>query len=345
MLWLIWSISIVLSVLSLLVMGILILRRLLKQRRKAAEAQARQTVLRALITFSHDRDRQVLKQVVAGVPPRVALDAGFEFLALLRGDEHDAVIALFAECDLPAEAGRQLRKGNAAARIHAAEMLAKFKSNDTAGALQTALERDRSREVRLAAAIALCDLDALPPLDVVLRQIGLTGQRSRRLVDLFRRLPADRFDELKAHIARPDTTTFVKSAAIEALARTGDHRLNDLFQQAAKEAIPDVAAAAVRALGLLGHPDAVPVLTEAMAHGDWSVRAEAAEAAGRLGLPDFVAPLLVLLDDDIWMVSYTAAKAMRGIPPLGEDRLREVAAGETSLRQRIASLVLAEGPA
>ncbi len=345
MLWLIWSVSIFLSVLSLSVMGILILRRLVKQGRKAAEAGARQAVLRALITFSHDRDGEALKRVVASVPPRVALDAGFEFLALLRGDEHDAVIALFAACGLPAEACRQLRRGNAAARIHAAEMLAKFRSGDAVAALETALERDRSRDVRFAAAIALCDLEALPALEVTLRRIGLTGQRSRRLVDLFRRLPAGRLDELTAHIARPDTTAFLKAAAIEALARTGDHRLNGLFQQAAGDAVPDVAAAAVRALGLLGRPDAVAVLIRAMASGDWSVRAEAAEAAGRLGLPDFSAPLAALLDDEIWMVSYTAAKAMRSILPRGEDNLREIAAGATSARQRMASLVLAEGPA
>ncbi|WP_448956346.1 HEAT repeat domain-containing protein [Labrys neptuniae] len=345
MLWLIWSISIVLSLLSLTVMCILIVRRLVKQRRKAAVARARQSMLRALIAFSHDRDGAVLKRVVASVPPRVALDAGFEFLGLLRGEEHDAVITAFTECGLPGEAARQLRKGDGASRLHAAEMLAKFKSDKAVAALETALERDRSREVRFAAAIALCDLDALPALETTLGRIGLSGQRSRRLVDLFHRLPADRIDELKSYIARADTTAFVKSAAIEALTRTGDHRLNDLFREAAKDPAPDVAAAAVRALGQLGHPDAVAVLIDAMASGDWSVRAEAAEAAGRLGLPDFVAPLIALLDDEIWMVSYTAAKAMRGILPAGENSLREIAGGETSHRQRTASLTLAEGPA
>ncbi len=345
MLWLIWSISVFLSIGSIMVMLLLILRRALTGRRAEANAHARQHLLRALISFSQSRDRETLKKAILAEPADVALDAGFEFLALLRGDEHDDVITIFNECGLPVHVGAQLRKSNEAVRIHAAEMLAALRSANAVADLLSALDNDRSREVRIAAAIGLCDLGALPPLVITLRKIGVAGQRSRRLIELFKRFPQQRISELRDYAARADTVPFVKAAAIDALARTGDPQLGGFFCRAARDAAPDVAASAVRALGRIGHPDASVILAEAMASSDWAVRSDAAEAAGRLGLPAFIAPLASLLDDDAWTVRHAAAKAMRAIGPNGERALREIASNQSSRSQRTASLVLSEGPA
>ncbi|MDN5926210.1 MAG: HEAT repeat domain-containing protein [Hyphomicrobiales bacterium] len=345
MLWVFWSISILLSALSLAVMCALIARRLFRQRRARADADARQRLFKALIAFSQDRSRETLKSVLLSVPTPIALDAGFEFLSLLRGEEHDGVIAVFVDRGLADHVERQLRKGNAAERIHAVEMLAAFSSGNAAPALLSALDCDRSREVRIAAAISLCDLGALPPLEIVLPKIGIAGQRSRRLIELFRRIPADRIGELKAYAVRSDVPAFVRAAAIDALARMGDFRLADLFVAAMRDDSPEVAAAALRALGRTGHPRASAILAAAMESDDWGVRSEAANAAGRLGLADLVTPLAGLLDDEAWTVRYAAAKAMRAIAPHGEGLLREIASSQTSRSQRTASLILSEGPA
>jgi len=340
MLWLVWSTSIFLSLASIAVVVILILRRLVIQRRAATHERMRQGLLKALISFSQYRDRAALKQAILSVPPDVALKAGFEFLSLLRGEEHDEVIATFIECGLSAQVERQLTKGNGAARIDAAEMLAALRPENAVPVLLATLDNDRAREVRIAAAIALCDLGALPPLDVALRKIGIAGQRSRRLVELFRRLSVERTDELKAQVDRSDLTPFV----IDALARTGDFRQADFFARAAKDLSPEVASAAVRAIGRTGHPAAAAILTGAMESGDWGVRYAAAEAAGQLGFSTLAAPLAALLDDSEWTVRYAAAKAMRAMAPEGDRILREIAATQSSRSQRTASLILAEGP-
>lgn len=344
MLWLVWSTSIFLSLASIAVVVILILRRLVIQRRAATHERMRQGLLKALISFSQYRDRAALKQAILSVPPDVALKAGFEFLSLLRGEEHDEVIATFIECGLSAQVERQLTKGNGAARIDAAEMLAALRPENAVPVLLATLDNDRAREVRIAAAIALCDLGALPPLDVALRKIGIAGQRSRRLVELFRRLSAERTDELKAQVDRSDLTPFVRAAVIDALARTGDFRQADFFARAAKDLSPEVASAAVRAIGRTGHPAAAAILTGAMESGDWGVRYAAAEAAGQLGFSALAAPLAALLDDSEWTVRYAAAKAMRAMAPEGDRILREIAATQSSRSQRTASLILAEGP-
>ncbi|AZO70100.1 MULTISPECIES: HEAT repeat domain-containing protein [unclassified Mesorhizobium] len=343
--WLIWDLSILLSALSLAIMLFLTARRVLQERRARVAADQRRQLLTALIAFTENRDREALKAAILAVPAGVAINAGFEFISLLRGEEYDDVLAAFNECGLPALVGRQLEKGNGAERIHAAEMLAALRSEGAVAGLLSALERDRSREVRIAAAIALCDLGSLPPLGIALRKIGDEGQRSRRLIELFRRFPAARLDELADHAARTDAVPFIRAAAIDALARAGSFRFADLFARLAGDASPEVAAAALRALGLTGHAGATAILASAMANSDWDVRAAAADAAGRLGLAELAAPLSGLMDDEVWTVRYAAANALRSFGQPGERLLRQIADSEVSRSQRTASLILAEGPA
>ncbi|TIU73388.1 MAG: HEAT repeat domain-containing protein [Mesorhizobium sp.] len=342
--WYIWDLSILLSALSLVIMLFLIARRLLQERRARATADQRRQVLTALIAFTESRDRDALKATVLDVPAGVAIDAGFEFISLLRGEERDDVLVAFNECGLPARVNRQLRKGNVADRIHAAEMLAAMGSDDATENLLSALTQDRSREVRIAAAIALCDLGSLPLLGTALDFIGVAGQRSRRLIELFRRFPRSRFNELAVHASRIDASPFIRAAAIDALARAGGFGFADFFAGLTGDAAPEVAAAALRALGLTDHAEAPAILKRAMANDDWDVRAAAAESAGRLGLPELAAPLSRLMDDEVWTVRYAAANALRSFGQPGERLLREIASAQVSRSQRTASLILAEGP-
>ncbi|MBZ9921725.1 MULTISPECIES: HEAT repeat domain-containing protein [unclassified Mesorhizobium] len=343
--WYIWGLSILLSALSLVIMLFLIARRVLQQRRSKAAADQRRQLLTALIAFTESRDREVLKTAILSVPAGVAINTGFEFISLLRGEEHDDVLAAFKECGLPALVGRQLEKGNGAERIHAAEMLAALRSEGAVASLLSALNHDRSREVRIAVAIALCDLNSLPPLGIALRKIGVAGQRSRRLIELFRRFPHARLEELADHAARADAVPFIRAAAIDALARAGGFRFADLFARLADDASPEVAAAALRALGLTGNADAPAILSTAMTKGDWEVRSAAADAAGRLGLAELGRPLSKLMGDEVWNVRYAAANALRSFGQPGERLLRQIADSEVSRSQRTASLILAEGPA
>ena len=343
--WYIWNLSILLSVLSLVIMLFLIARRVLQERRSKAAADQRRQLLTALIAFSENRDREALKAAILSVPAGVAINAGFEFISLLRGEEHDDVLAAFNECGLPAIVGRQLERGNGAERIHAAEMLAALRSEGAVASLLSALDHDHSREVKIAVAIALCDLGSLPPLGIALRKIGVAGQRSRRLIEMFSRFPPARLHELADHAARTDAMPFIRAAAIDALARAGGFRFADLFARLAGDASPEVAAAALRALGLTGHADAPAILASATANGNWDVRAAAADAAGRLGLSELAPPLSRLMDDEVWTVRYAAANALRSFGQPGERLLREMASSEVSRSQRTASLILAEGPA
>jgi HEAT repeat protein len=343
MLKLIWTMSLMLSALSLVVMVALIGRRLILDRESPGDAEARQRLLSALIAFSDDKNDAALKEAIRSVPEHVVLDAGFEFLALLRGEEHARIVDIFVETGLPTHMVAQLRTANEAGRIHAAEMLAALPARFGVSELLRALDRDRSREVRIAAAISLCDLDAVPALSATLRKIGIRGQRSRRLVELFKRFPADRITEIKEYAGRRDEPSFVRAAAVDALSQSGDFHHLVFLRNLAQDPSGEVSAAAIRALGRLQDSAAGPILERAMQSPDWQVRAEAAEAARRLEQPELITSLIALLDDEMWPVRYAAAKAIRVMAPQGESALRSIASGETSRRQRTASLALAEG--
>ncbi len=343
MLWLIWISSIGLGAAALATMSVLVVLRLLHDRRTGRSSEERRRVLTALIRFSEDDDRPALVHALRPIRSEVIAAAGFEFLEMLRGEERERIETVFADIGLPHSIRQRLNHGNEADRIHATEMLAAFPGPETVRSLEDALRKDRAREVRIAAAIALSTLQALPALDATLASIGVRGQRSRRLVELFQSLPAERFDELAAYATRTDHPSFIRAAAIDALSLSSSYGLLALFDRLAEDAAPEVAAAAIRALGRYGHPTAYPTLLAAMQNPDWQIRSEAAEAAGRMGIERAVEPLSELLDDGEWAVRYAAGRSLKALGPPGLEELRRMAEDEGSRRQRTASMVLTEG--
>lgn len=339
----IWIASIALSVISLMIMLVLILRRIVLERRQQLRNEHRSSVQRALIEFSETRDGDALRQMMSTVPPAISLEASFELLGLLRGEEHARIIRVLSDTGLAEQAIGLLKSGNKVERIHAAEMLGGFANVAGAAALLTAFEEEPSDDVRIAIAIALSQLGRLLPLQQVLGRIGRAGKESGRIAELFAQWPGDRLAELREFVGHEAEPPFARAAAIEALGNSGDPALLSFFRPLANDASAEVATAALRALGRIGHPGATDVVIEAMAdaqRGD--LRANAAEAAGRIGAADFARPLAALLSDDIWTVRYAAARALRLIPG-GADVLMQTALGTASRSQRMASLVLSEG--
>jgi HEAT repeat protein len=342
MLFYVWTLSIVIGSIALATMVVLVVLRVFHERGRARDTILRSELMTSLIRFSEDGDRQSLMAVLEEIPDAIVADSGFEFLSLLRGGERHRIEQVFAETGLPDFVRRRLRKGNEAERIHSAEILTAFPGTASVDALLDALG-DRSREARIAAAISLNALGALPPLQTVLERIGPKGLRSRRLIDLFESLPADRGDELLGNALKADGTPFVRAAAIEALSLSGDYRFLSAMERLARDPSPEVAAAALRAIGRFGHPTASETVLAALGSTDWEVRKEAAEAAGRIGIAEAVEPLTSLLGDGEWAVRYAAGKSLKEIGTAGMEALQRTAMEETSRSQRTASLILSEG--
>ncbi|MCV3238645.1 HEAT repeat domain-containing protein [Mesorhizobium sp. ZC-5] len=338
----IWTLSIVIGLIALVIMAVLVVLRVFHERRHARDEILRRKLMTSLIRFSEDGERQTLMPVLKEIPAAIVADSGFEFLSLLRGGERRRIEEAFAETSLPDFVRKRLRKGNEAERIHSAEILTAFPGAASVDALLEALG-DNSRELRIAAAISLNALGALPPLQTVLERIGPKGLRSHRLIDLFESLPAERGNELLANALKADGAPFVRAAAVEALSLSEDYRFLVALEDLARDPSPEVAAAALRALGRSGHPGASGTVLAALGSADWEVRREAAEASGRIGIVEAVEPLTSLLGDGEWAVRYAAGKSLREIGPAGMEALQRAATEESSRSQRTASLILSEG--
>lgn len=344
MLRLVWSISITLALTSIMVMLLLIVRRVIVTRLENSRNIAKAKLNAALIRFTADEDKTQVLVSLSSIPKRVIADGGFELLALLRGDEKRAIEEIFAEIGIPQVIRKPLRRGNRAQRIFAAERLIAFPSAETNAALLAAL-RDRSRQVRISAAIALGEMKALPPLADVMNMIGYRGQRSARIVDLFQTIGAERANELRSVAIDTRAYSLMRAAAITALGQTGDYSHLPFIREMAGEESADIAAAAVNALGRLAHPSSAPTVIEALKHTDWRVRSEAAQAVRLVGAREAMPRLLDLLDDAEWAVRYWAAHALHAFGQDGIDALRAVASSGPSRRQRTASMVMAEDAA
>ena len=244
---------------------------------------------------------------------------------------------------MPAQIRKVLATGDEAERLQAVEMLALLPREHGIEALERTLGRDRSSEVRVAAAISLAELGALPRLDTVLSRIGPEGRRSRRLVGLFGRLPKERIPELEAYAADDAHHPFVRAAIVEALGQAGDPRLNDFLLERAAESDAEIAAAAVRGIGRTGGPGSRTLVRRALDHPAWQVRTCAAEAAAQLGDASLAEALTDRLDDLVWAVRYAAGKALRELGPSGMAALRAEADEGTARQRRTAALILAEG--
>ena len=343
MLAFIWMLSLVLSLTSIVAMVALVLRRAVIERQHGDDKALRQKLQLALIRFTQDGDRTALDAGIAHLPRHVMVEAGFELLSLLRGEERRAIERVFAEIGLPDHVRRQLARAHEADRIFACEVLEAFAEPPTIVALVAALN-DRSGDVRVAAGISLTRMGALPPLDAVLAKIGPRGQRSRRLIELFQNFPADRASELSDYALDEAGAPLVRAAAIDALSATGEYSLLPVFDRCARDPVPEIAAAAVRALGRIAHPASALTISTALSSPEWQIRAEAAEAVGRIGAGATIEQLTGLIEDGEWSVRFEAGKSLRGLGAAGLAALTTIAAGVPSRGQRTASLVLAEAP-
>jgi HEAT repeat protein len=84
----------------------------------------------------------------------------------------------------------------------------------------------------------------------------------------------------------------------------------------------EVRISAARALGQVGDPACVPTLIDALASEDWPVRAQAAKSLGALRAADALEPLERCLSDHAWWVRANAARALRELGEPGMQALR-----------------------
>lgn len=336
---LIWTVSLVLAVAAVVVMGGLVLLRLVSHWRRARHLAARRRLTPILLAGEH-----VDPALFRDIPDHVIADLSLDLMQLVRGSERAAFIASATQLGVPARLARRMRAGAARERMNALQGLAQFDDMSARDALRRALG-DRDRHIRLAAAQALADKDEAFELIDLVDQLELgAGQSSRLAVSLFASIARTRPQEIKALVLQLDQNSEVRVAAVEALAETGDFSLVPVITElalAARDGTEELPRY-VHALGQFGHPSAARAVRLALSSESMAARAAAAQAAGRIGMVDAADALATLLGDSEWWVRFRAAEALVAIGASGVARLRDAAERGNGVAAEVAEAILAE---
>jgi len=335
-----WTVSIALSGLALLIMAGLIITRLVAERRQRASRAQRSKLLPLLLGNVCDTTLLNLRRE----GPDVLGQLTTELIELVRGEERAQLVATATRLGITDALRRRLKVGPTRARVAAAEVLGHFPDDHCTAALEEALD-DRDSGVRLAAAQALASSDRAPPAQLLIERLRLgTTEHSMLMVTLLGEVARERPNEVRALIDQDEVPAPVRAAAIEALGSSGDYLLVGVITALALAANDDTPELPryLRALGAFQHPAALPAITRGLTSSTWWVRAAAAEAAGRIGLSETAECLRRMLDDGDWWVRFRAGEALVRLGGPGQQLLAETCHCGSDRARDAARLTLAE---
>jgi hypothetical protein len=341
-LMLIWWLTVVLAVLSLLAMTVLITYRLNRNRRLEMD-DLRREVLKKMAWELMDRpDRLVeLKSLIRPDDRRLLVQLFAELLQKIRGKYADRLVSLMRLLGLIEECLEGLNERSCATRAEACTVLGAFNEPQVRAALYAALE-DPVMEVRVEAARSLVRLGAVRSVTRLIRHLTpVEGTPSLAVVDLFRNLGRQAIRDWLG-LLDSDAPVPAKLIAIDALGHSGDLQAVPALLQYYDHPSQTVRVTTLQSLGLLRDPRAVPAVLLAMMDHDPDVRAQAAVTAGDIGSKDAIPVLERLLEDDSWWVRYRAAEALYRIGDAGIYALNDAAVRPHPVAAEIAWDVLRE---
>lgn len=281
----------------------------------------------ALLRFAADSGSGDADELVAMAPAgwRAIEHTAVALLGKVRGDAHQALVAVFERRGAVEAALQALHGRSSVGRARAAETLGSLGHRDAVTVLCVLL-RDPHPEVRVVAVralgrigdpaaaepllAALAGSDPAPSLVVAHALIQLGPAAEPALIQALRH-PAP-----LVRITVLDTLALLGAAASAV----------PVAEVARSDSSTEVRVAAVATLGRLGGRAALAPLTEAaLPHEPEPLRAAAARALGDLGNAAAVAPLGSLLADPRYRVAHEAGRALRRLGPTGLAKLWRVA--------------------
>lgn len=335
----IWTASWVLAVVSVVLMGGLIIRRTLSQRRESRR-RARKDELTPLVFKSLDGEADIAGMALSRADLDLLWEISRDLLEQLRGEAGERLVALLRETGSVGRYLEMLSGGTRAERLTAVRNLSLLREQRVFEALIGRLD-DESPEVRLAAAEELVNLGVEVPVGELIAKLDFgfeTG--SLELQKIFRKLAKGKTEEI-IRVLDAEERENVRIVLIDALGRGDDYAAVSAIIRQFDSPSVDVRAESMRALAALSHPDSIPVVLGALGDESWVVRAQAAICVGRIGVSSAVDQLAGLLDDPEWWVQFRAAESLVRLGGRGLETLRAIS-GTPSPAGRVAQIVLAE---
>lgn len=334
----IWQLSLTLCLAAFGALALILVARLVAERRGSRRDAERRRVTRMLMSPSLDAPIAPSGALEKQTAARLAL----EMAELVRGPDRDTLLANAEALRIPDTLRQSSLSRSAQERLLAAEALAMFPSGQRR---VREMLRDRNPDVRLGAALALAQNQAAPPAAEIVRCLGLgTSERSLLIASLMHDLvdanPAS-VEELLADENLPDAA---RLAAVDALAASGLVEHAPLLARMADQVDTDsdLLPRIYHALGRIGHPSGHSAILRGLSHPAWPVRAAAAQAAGANRMAEAAGPLERLLGDEQWWVRLRTGEALWRLGARGREVLALATASRHPLAREAAACTLDE---
>lgn len=321
------NLSVLLTALSAVLLGIIIAIRMKAESRARHTAHYRHGVEPLVAGFVTGRTQAA--EVVPALlrDPDEALALLMEVSSNLEPGDRPKLHPLFAALPLRTDLRSELKNKNWERRLPAAERLGYLGDHGTVEELVAAL-RDEVLVVRFAAARSLVALRSADAVEPILIAFDVPGElNERRTAEILAEMGAAAVPPLLAVLESPggkysDSVLNVASrvlgilrapaavAPLTALLRHSDFR---------------VRLNAARALGAIGDRGALPAVAALAGDPSWEVRNVVMQSIGKLRGESEIHRLVGALGDQAWWVRFSAAQALFSLGQPGIEALKKSA--------------------
>lgn len=339
----VWWTSIVLAGLSIFLMGGLVVKRIVDQRKMAWRKQRKDALsIRVIeaINGTEPIDYQVRDHDEAELLGEIVYDLS----NILKGESKDKIRALVHQAGVEDYYLGDLASKNSTAQLTAINNLTTFTDDRAVQQLWNLLGSAREGNVRLATAFALVGMRADIDFPAIVESMGIGDVvNSSGLRGLFRRMGRRRPESLVDLLLVTENEK-VKILCLIGLRDSRDPKLLNHLFSLADEVSDEVRTEAIRTIGLFEHPLGAPQILKALDDRAWQVRAQAAIGVNRIGLSQASPKLVELLVDQQWWVRLRASEALISFGDEGVEMLKS-AAGVNPEIAELAKLVIGEAEA
>lgn len=323
------NLSVLLTVFSFVLLGIIVAIRVSAERRVRRTASYRHRVepLVAGFVTGHRRTDEVLPDLQSDPEEAVALL--MEVSERLQPSDRSKLRPLFAALPLRGNLRHDLHSRNWEKRLPAAERLGYLGDHDTVDELIACL-KDEVLVVRFAAARSLVSLREADAVEPILLAFDVPGELNERRT-------AEILYEMGDAAVAPLVAVLHNSAGkySDSVINVAARVLGMLRAPAAVAPLKSLLASkeyrvrlnAARSLGAIGDRSVVSDVAALADDPSWEVRNVVMQAIGKLRGTDQVPVLVRALGDEAWWVRFSAAQALFSLGEKGLPALRQSAQG------------------
>lgn len=338
----IWMGSLGLSLASLAVVVIVVIRRIIIEKRRVYIHNRRQEITQCFYAAL----RSTVQLTVASFPKMTAKDkpiimrAALDTLRSLRGSDTRRIVELLELWGMPAYLDKIAESGRKGKRIQAMTLLGYFHDEASIRVLLKGAS-DRDMYIQIAALRGLAMRGAVEHINDIVEHLTKSGQTNTPMLsDILHRFGEPVVQPLIT-LANSNANSEVRTAAVMALGAIGSLNAVNTLIALADDADIDICAQSIAALGKIGDNRAAQTITRHLQSAEVAVRVQAAQALGGMHYIACLPQLAACLSDSDWWVRFRAAESLYKFGDKGIAALKAISAQQTPAGV-IAKQVLAE---